>query len=70
MKAAGGFKHGESVRLDGDVWVVAAVGATDPELGTYLHLKHPSKGAKTKAGFCPRQVAVWSAQDGVCHVAA
>lgn len=58
------FKPGQRVRWNGENWVVVGVGTTFPDSGTYLHLKHSTAGALTKAGFCPRGCCIWSDKDG------
>lgn len=61
------FSRGDKVTMSGENYEVTAVGATDPELGTYLHIKHLTKGWRTKAGFYPSQACGWSIKDGIAH---
>ena len=60
------FSRGDKVTMGGETYEVMAVGATDPEAGTYLHIKHLTKGWRTKKKrFYPNQACGWSIKDGI-----
>ena len=63
------FKRGDKVTLEGEIYEVTAIGVTDPVAGTYLHIKHLTKGSMTRGGrWYPIQACGWSIKDGIALV--
>lgn len=52
------MKHGDRIEIDGETWVIVAVGVTEGEC-TYVHVKHTTKGTTQRNGFSPVQVCGW-----------
>lgn len=53
-----GLKPGDQIALDSDTWLISAVGAATNGR-VYLHVRHPTRGSRGKAGFIPAQECGW-----------